>query len=91
MEKRFHVTVRGLVQGVGFRMFVERSATRMGLKGWVRNRPDGSVEIDVQGPAGLVGELLEEAKAGPPASKVSAVSVKEMEPDFRKRGFSVLV
>ncbi len=91
MEKRFHVTVRGLVQGVGFRMFVERSATRMGLKGWVRNRPDGSVEIDVQGPAGLVGELLEEAKTGPPASKVSAVSVKEMEPDFRKRGFSVLV
>lgn len=91
MEKRVLVTVRGLVQGVGFRMFVERSASSMGLNGWVRNLPDGGVEIDAQGPPGLVAELLEAMRTGPPASKVSAVSVRELEPEFGRTGFSVVL
>ena len=91
MEKRVLVTVKGLVQGVGFRMFVERSTSRLGLKGWVRNLPGGSVEIDVQGPAGLVDELLGEVRIGPPASKVSSVIVTEKQPDFSRTGFTILM
>ncbi|MCG8377818.1 MAG: acylphosphatase [Chlorobiales bacterium] len=91
MEKRVLVTVKGLVQGVGFRMFIERSASRLGLKGWVRNLPGGSVEIDAQGPAGLVNELLDEVKTGPPASKVSSVTVAEQQPDYSRTDFTVLM
>lgn len=91
MEKRVQVTVYGLVQGVGFRMFVERSASRLGLKGWVRNLPNGSVEIDAQGPAGLVDELLNEVRAGPPASKVSSIAVIEQQPDYSRTDFTVLM
>ena len=91
MEKRVLVTVKGLVQGVGFRMFIERSASRLGLKGWVRNLPGGSVEIDAQGPAGLVNELLDEVSIGPPASKVSSVTVAEQRPDYSRTDFTVLM
>ena len=91
MEKRVLVTVHGLVQGVGFRMFVERSASRLGLKGWVRNLPNGSVEIDAQGPAGLVDELLNEVRIGPPASKVSSIAVIEQQPDYSRTDFTILM
>ncbi len=91
MEKRVLVTVHGLVQGVGFRMFVERSASRLGLKGWVRNLPNGSVEIDAQGPAGLVDELLNEVRTGPPASKVSSIAVIEQQPDYSRTDFTILM
>ncbi|WP_287373546.1 acylphosphatase [Prosthecochloris sp.] len=91
MEKRVLVTVYGLVQGVGFRMFVERSASRLGLSGWVRNMPDGTVQIDAQGPDGLVDELLNDTKIGPPASKVSSLDVIEKQPDHTRTGFNVLI
>lgn len=91
MEKRVLIRVYGLVQGVGFRMFVERSASRLGLSGWVRNMPDGTVQIDVQGPVGLVEELLDDAKIGPPASKVSSLDVVEKQPDCTRNSFDVLI
>jgi acylphosphatase len=91
MEKRVLIRVYGLVQGVGFRMFVERSASRLGLSGWVRNMPDGTVQIDVQGPVGLVEELLDDAKIGPPASKVSSLDVVEKQPDCTRNSFDVLL
>ncbi len=90
MEKRVLVTVYGLVQGVGFRMFVERSASRLGLNGWVRNMPDGTVQIDVQGTSTLVDELLADTRVGPPASKVSSITVVEKQPDYSRKGFAVL-
>ena len=91
MEKRVLVTVHGLVQGVGFRMFVERSASRLGLKGWVRNLPNGNVEIDAQGPSGLVDEFLEKTRIGPPASKVSSIAIAEKQPEYNRTGFTILM
>ena len=75
--KRF--VVRGRVQGVGFRWFVEREAHLLGVAGWVRNNPDGSVEVVAQGSlaqlAGLHGRLRE----GPRASRVDEVDVSAAE------------
>lgn len=49
-DKRVHVYYRGMVQGVGFRYAAERSAVALGIKGWARNRDDGSVEVMCEGP-----------------------------------------
>jgi acylphosphatase len=77
MEKRVNVIVRGLVQSVGFRMFVYREASMRGLTGWTRNCPDGSVEIEAQGNSGLVEELLQRAGIGPSRARVKTMSVRE--------------
>ncbi len=90
MVKRVQVTVYGLVQGVGFRMFVHRSASRLGLKGWVKNMPDGTVRVDVQGSAGLIDELLKDIRVGPPASKVTSLAVLEKQPDHSMKAFAIL-
>ena len=60
-----HVSVRGLVQGVGYRAFVERHALRHGLEGWVRNRTDGSVEAVFAGPASAIEAMIAECRLGP--------------------------
>ena len=67
--------VRGRVQGVGFRAFVEDEANLLALDGWVRNRRDGTVEALVAGPASEVEALIAAARRGPPASRVEAVEV----------------
>ena len=68
-----HVRVTGVVQGVGFRWFVREKARRLGLAGWVRNLPDGSVEVAASGDAGQI-ELLREVLAkGPEGARVDAV------------------
>ncbi len=90
MTKRVQVTVYGLVQGVGFRMFVHRSATRLGLKGWVKNMQDGTVRIDVQGSAGLIEKFLKDVRLGPPASKVTTLAVLDKQPDPSIKAFTVL-
>ncbi|RKY83309.1 acylphosphatase [candidate division KSB1 bacterium] len=56
--------VHGMVQGVGFRYFVYRVAQKLGLVGYVRNLPDGRVEIEVEGKRGLIEELIKEIKVG---------------------------
>ncbi|HHE07354.1 MAG TPA: acylphosphatase [Chlorobaculum parvum] len=78
VEKRVHIIVRGLVQGVGFRMFVHREASARSLSGWTRNLPDGTVEIEVQGIAGLVDELVRQTRIGPSRSQVNAIGVREL-------------
>ena len=67
------ITVYGRVQGVGFRYFVQHAARKLGLSGDVRNCPDSTVEIFVQGEAEEIGKLLEEVKQGPPLSRVQRV------------------
>ncbi len=67
--------IEGRVQGVGYRMFVERSAAALGLDGWVRNRRDGGVEAVVSGDATTVDELITRCRAGPSASRVDRVEV----------------
>jgi acylphosphatase len=69
------LSVRGLVQGVGYRASLHREATRLGLTGWVRNRRDGSVEALVRGSAGAVERLVAWARRGPPAARVEHIAV----------------
>jgi len=70
------VTVTGRVQGVGYRAFTVRAATKRGLVGGVRNLDDGRVELEVEGFKDSILTLLEELKAGPPAARVTAVQVE---------------
>lgn len=73
---RAHAIVSGVVHTVGFRSFTVRLANEYGLCGWVRNMPDGSVEIEVEGNRGLVLDFVEEVRVGPPAARVTAVDVQ---------------
>ncbi len=67
------VTIRGRVQGVGYRAWVEYRATGSGLEGWVRNRRDGSVEAVFAGPARAVAEMVALCRHGPPGARVDHV------------------
>ena len=69
--------VRGRVQGVGFRWFVEREAHILQLAGWVRNNPDGSVEVLAQGTRDQLSGLHSRLREGPRASRVDSVDVTE--------------
>ena len=70
-SETLHVRVEGRVQGVGFRRFVERSATALGLSGWTRNLTDGAVEVLALGPATALHALRERLVAGPPYAAVA--------------------
>lgn len=72
-----HVVVRGRVQGVGFRMWVEDMAERWGLEGWVRNRRDGSVEAVFSGPEPAVLAAIQACREGPRGARVEAVDVED--------------
>jgi acylphosphatase len=72
--------VRGRVQGVGFRGFVEREAHILGIAGWVRNNADGSVEIMAQGTRDQLSGLRSRLREGPRASRVDAVDESEAKP-----------
>jgi acylphosphatase len=72
--------VRGRVQGVGFRWFVEREAHMLGIAGWVRNNHDGSVEVLAQGTRDQLSGLHGRLREGPRAARVDAVEVSEATP-----------
>lgn len=72
--------VRGRVQGVGFRWFVEREAHVLGIAGWVRNNHDGSVEVLAQGKREQLSGLHSRLREGPRAARVDAVEVSEADP-----------
>ena len=86
MTRRF--LVRGRVQGVGFRYFVERQAARLAVSGWVRNTVDGSVEAVAAGSPEVLGEFEEVLRRGPQLSFVESVSVESAQ-DVDIRGFEV--
>jgi acylphosphatase len=90
MQKRVHVKVQGLVQGVSFRMFVVREAASRNISGWTRNHPDGSVEIEAQGGAGMVDELIRMAKIGPSRSHITSVTVRETPLEPTDEGFRII-
>jgi acylphosphatase len=71
------VRIRGSVQGVGFRDWTERVATGLALRGWVRNRRDGSVEALFCGSAEDVAEMLERCRRGPRSARVTAIDMLE--------------
>jgi acylphosphatase len=79
--KQLHCFVRGRVQGVFFRASIQREARRLGLTGWVKNRPDGAVEVIAEGEEDQVKDFLGWAQHGPSTARVDKV-------DTRWRGYT---
>lgn len=82
--------VSGLVQGVGFRYSLAGRAEARGVAGWVRNRPDGSVEAVLEGDDAEVEALVDWCRAGPRGARVDRVEVRDEEPSGL-RGFAISV
>ena len=87
-EVRCRAVVSGRVQGVFFRDTCERVASGLGVRGWVRNRPDGTVEVAAEGSRDAVDALLDWCREGPPRARVVGVDVSD-EPVAGERGFRV--
>ena len=75
-----HVVISGRVQGIGYRDWMVREATRLGVEGWVRNRADGTVEALVAGDVAAVQALLSACRRGPLLARVSEISEEFAEP-----------
>jgi acylphosphatase len=86
---RLDATVRGRVQGVGFRYYVLRKAARRGLTGWVANELDGSVRVVVEGPPDELDQIEELLRHGPSGAVVDAVQVVRMPATGRFESFEV--
>jgi acylphosphatase len=71
------LTVSGRVQGVAFRFYAEQEAARLGVAGWVRNEPDGSVAVHVEGEPQAVDAMVAWCRRGPSSARVDGVDVRE--------------
>ncbi len=76
MKVRAHVFISGRVQGVFFRSTAKEWADELGIKGWIRNLPDGRVETIIEGDKDKIDEMLELLRKGPPLAMVDDVEVK---------------
>ena len=81
MEARRRLVVHGHVHGVGFRVGVARAAVSRGVGGWARNRPDGTVEVVLEGEEAAVESLVRYCRDGPRAADVTRVDVSVEEPE----------
>lgn len=89
MEVGARIIVSGLVQGVFYRAFTKEKAVALELAGWVRNLPDGRVEVFVQGPKEKILELAEELRQGPPTAQVADFELSWRPPVANLTGFKI--
>jgi acylphosphatase len=87
--KRLKVSIKGRVQGVGFRYSTREEANRLGLSGWVRNTPDGRVEAEFEGAEEDLRQMLHWCQHGPGVANVRDVDAEWEEGPSRHSGFSV--
>ncbi|MGZ3653010.1 MAG: acylphosphatase [Bdellovibrionota bacterium] len=87
MIKARKMQIQGQVQGVNFRESMKQEAHRCGVTGWVRNRPDGSVEAFVQGEPAAIEDILQWARLGPPRARVDALQSEDAAPDLSLKHF----
>jgi acylphosphatase len=87
---RVHAVVTGKVQGVGFRAFTQYHATQKGLHGWVRNRKNGTVEVEAEGPRSLLETFLQILEQGPRLSRVTKIIVDWKDSNRQTPGFTIL-
>ncbi|MFZ1320039.1 MAG: acylphosphatase [Ignavibacteria bacterium] len=92
MEKRIKITVRGFVQGVGFRFFTQRMANEFEIKGFVKNMYNGDVEAEAQATPDHLNDFVSELKIGPRGSKITSVFVDEipMSDEVQEEDFIIL-
>ena len=88
--KRVRLRVSGVVQGVAFRYYTVAEAKRLGVTGWVRNVPDGTVEALAEGELAAVDEVTQWCHAGPRMARVDGVKVKVEEYGNAFEGFDVV-
>ncbi|HXE79136.1 MAG TPA: acylphosphatase [Vicinamibacterales bacterium] len=81
--------VSGRVQGVGFRFFVREAALREGIRGWVRNREDGRVEIEAEGDADALFRFEMAVRRGPAAARVDDVLTEPLPASGDRQGFRI--
>jgi len=90
MATAVRVRIKGIVHGVSFRSSMAQVASELGVRGWVKNNPDGSVEAFLEGDERNVKRVVDWAKLGPPRARVDRVEVEETAPrnhrDFRIHG-----
>ncbi len=87
--KRVHAVIQGRVQGVFFRACTHAEAKRLGLSGWVRNLPDGSVEAEFEGDDKEINLMLNWLKKGAPSSKVTKVVAEESPVSGNEKQFTI--
>jgi acylphosphatase len=87
---RLHVVVRGRVQGVGFRWFVNQTARSLDVAGWVRNRADGGVEVAAEGTSEAISKLRAELSRGPEGARVETLDEADAMPDSLTRPFMIV-
>lgn len=88
--KHLNILVKGKVQGVHFRASTKAVADQLGVKGFVMNRPDGTVYMEAEGDEFGLDSLLDFCHEGPEAAEVSAVEIEEVEVSHRFKNFEVL-
>jgi acylphosphatase len=81
MRRTVRLRITGRVQGVGYRIWAERTANRLGISGWVRNRSDGAVELMATGAEAAVASLIEACQQGPRAAVVTDIAIEDAEVD----------
>ncbi len=84
-----HLVAHGRVQGVGFRFFVRDKAVHRGIKGWVKNLPDGNVEIVAESEKEILTNFIDSVKKGPLFGTVSELEVEWAEPKNTYKNFSI--
>lgn len=87
--RALHVVVTGCVQGVGFRAFVVHRAREQALAGWVRNRPDGSVEVEAHGSPGALEAFVEALREAPRHARVEHAAVEWFDAAEAPDGFRI--
>jgi len=89
MNARVHLLISGLVQGVFFRSNTRRVASELGLKGWVRNLPDGRVEVVAEGRKPALDRLIEFCRKGPEGARVENIQIEWERPKNEFETFDV--
>jgi acylphosphatase len=86
----FKASVRGRVQGVGFRYFTKRLADGLQITGWVRNRPDGTVELLAKGDNQALEQFMQSLEAGPIGSRVDKIDTQWHQETQEFKGFEII-
>ena len=90
MPLQARLTVRGRVQGVGYRHWAMTTGRRLGITGWVRNCTDGSVEALIVGDDAAIGAMIDACRRGPTAARVDDVDIEPVDLDVLPEGFTLL-
>ena len=90
MALQARLTIRGRVQGVGYRHWAMTAGLRLGITGWVRNRTDGSVEALIVGDDTAIGAMIDACRRGPAGARVDDVDIEPVDLDVLPEGFTQL-